>query len=227
MALKFPLDLDQSNYPFILFTPYEWITDGKRTQTPVIKKNSQPPERSIALPLPTNGLMESFDYNWVEADDLQIGTGASAELKFLKNQLQAQVGEIFQYTQYQVGKMMNDFASLAYGGVGFRDFTFEFSMIPNNESEAQAISDIILEFKRNSLPDYTNSFIAYPNFYTINTFFPQIDVSLIKFKDLVITNLTCNYFPDSLVTIFRTGQPIKIDLSITVKELDKQRRGDY
>jgi hypothetical protein len=113
-------------------------------------------------------------------------------------------------------------------------------MIPNNEQEANNIINIIKFFKRNSLGTLTEAKKVgplgtlgqkYPAYWEIEINFPNKARSkmwdIIKFKELVMTNISHNPFPDNITTVYKTGHPIKIDLSISVKELEKMYSTDY
>ena len=135
------------------------------------------------------------------------------------------------------GNTPNNFMALVYGGPNeFRQHTFDFKFFPKNPDESKNVREIIEEFKRGTLPrmssDVTGTsasgqslldpFFKSPRQHTIkfmqantnstNTFLFDIGIS-------VITNMSVNYDPQSMVGFHEDGSPVQIDMSLTFKEI--------
>jgi hypothetical protein len=181
---------------------------------------------SVILPIPVNGIIDSLNNNWNEG----VGLNATNFKEVLQRSVLAKTSEAFgdlgKYIGAKKGVVFNDYSSLAYAGTDFRQFSFDFTMIPKNEDEANAINDIIKSFKRNSLPEYNEWKISYPNYWNIMVKFPD-DSDLVKIQNCVINSLSFNYFTDGVPTVFNTGSPQKVELSIGITELNKLDRRDF
>lgn len=230
-VLKFPHDIDINNHPIMIFQPVIWNTRAEKdnSKTTFIKDI----KGSIALPLPSSGMEDSININWEELGGVSAGfksiKGISSKIG---NIIGEQIGDLLTYKEYFSGKIRNDFASMAFSGIDFREFTFTYSLIPNTEAEAKTIIDIINTFKYHSLPEISDyagiktAGIKYPDFWKLKAKFPNNN-KFLQFKECVMTNFTTNWYPDAIMTQFRTGQPIKIDISIGLRELDKIERSNF
>ena len=135
------------------------------------------------------------------------------------------------------GNSPNNYMALVYGGPNeFRQHTFDFKFFPKNPDESKNVREIIEEFKRGTLPrmssDVTGTsasgqtlldpFFKSPRQHTIkfmqantnstNTFLFDIGIS-------VITSMSVNYDPQSMVGFHEDGSPVQIDMSLTFKEI--------
>jgi len=135
------------------------------------------------------------------------------------------------------GNTPNNYMALVYGGPNeFRQHTFDFKFFPKNPDESKNVREIIEEFKRGTLPrmssDVTGTsasgqtlldpFFKSPRQHTIkfmqantnstNTFLFDIGIS-------VITSMSVNYDPQSMVGFHEDGSPVQIDMSLTFKEI--------
>jgi predicted transcriptional regulator len=217
MSLQFPKDIDLNKHPFMKFTAYRWNATGKINQSVTTTKNSV---GTVILPFSESGLNDSISSNWSEEEGLLVSGGKDAAAKYFKSKVKEMAGELYKFARYRQGSTLNDFASLLYEGVGFREFPLTFNLVPKNLDEATTIENIVKFFKRNSLPHYREQVMDFPNFWQISAVFPG-NKNVTHFRSCVITSLEFNYFPDSIVTVFKSGHPIKITASITFKELEK------
>jgi hypothetical protein len=124
-----------------------------------------------------------------------------------------------------MGYAMNPQFEMLYNRSAFREFTFQFNMVPRNRTEAQEILDIINIFKYHASPEYTDGSGRYmipPSYFdiifkyqgTINTKLPRISTCVCK-------QVQVNYSPNTeAFATFDDGQPIQINLNITFGELE-------
>ena len=59
-----------------------------------------------------------------------------------------------QITQNGFGKIMNPYTEQVFNGVGMRQFSFDWKLVPRNSDETKAIKAIIKTIRSNALPDY-------------------------------------------------------------------------
>ena len=139
--LQYPSSLKTRYVPYIQFHAIDWKVFGKnRDQTASVKKIRR---GTVTLPMPTNGLPDSQSTKWEEAEGLLLGTGLGAFAKSMINKVKDTAGDLLKGAEFVKGVTINDFASSHFEGTDFREFTFEFSLLPNNETEANTIVEII------------------------------------------------------------------------------------
>lgn len=130
-----------------------------------------------------------------------------------------------------IGTTINPKTSLTFEGMNLKDFTFEWSLAPTQETDSFMIRDIIKLIKQNILPTYgTAGFTArgmlnYPS--TVDIYLLGVDTDyFMQFKTAMVGNMTVNYTPNGL-SILRGGRPASIDLSISFTEMDIHTADDY
>jgi len=220
---KFPKDLNLEIQPYFMFSAFEWSSSRKSTQE---LRSIKTPIDTIILPLPTNGIVDNITHNWDEASGLTASGYLDVIQKNLINKAIDLTGDLGKYVQAEKGVMINDYASLAFGGTNFRSFDFTFNLTPKNASESKELQNLIKAFKKNSLPLYDDWKIYYPNFWNLKIVFPG-GIDIIKVKNCVMNSIIVNHFPDTNLTTFKDGTPIKPELSLVFKELQKINRKEY
>jgi hypothetical protein len=61
-------------------------------------------------------------------------------------------------TQNINGKIANPYLEQVFGGIGMREFSFSWKLVPRNEKEQQSIHQIIKTLRKSSLPDLSGNF---------------------------------------------------------------------
>jgi len=134
------------------------------------------------------------------------------------------VQDIFSGTK---GEIFNPNTEVLYQGPKMRGFSLEFKMMPESDSEAQVIKDILILFKTAILPKYGNagangiaSFVKVPSianvtFMTGNTPNPNVT----QFKPCAMIDLDISYTPDGSWATYRDGTPVATTLKATFQEL--------
>jgi hypothetical protein len=133
-----------------------------------------------------------------------------------------------------LGVSMNPYMEMMFSGIGFRDFTFDFTMRPRNEKEMQEVDEIIRTFRTHTRPSWVGgtlgkSFMDYPmqfniqfltttgtgsaESYALNDYIPKI-------KTCVCDSVTTNYSPQNMWTAHRNGAPIAITLGLHFLETE-------
>ena len=139
------------------------------------------------------------------------------------------------------GLAVNNHMALVYKGPNsFRSHTFNFMFFPKENPEAVRVREIVKDFKNGMLPRMAGAgtdesgknmngrlaspFFKSPRHWTIKLLShgsenAYVDMFPPKMKH-VITNMTVNYDPQSIVSFHRDGSPVQTNLSLTFQELD-------
>lgn len=222
--LQFPEMLAPDSEVVIMLKAYVKQVKGKASLNPTIVNLSK---KTIVLPTPTNGFQDTHNNTW-ESEEMMIDfkqikkVGTALLVKKVK---EAVGGSIAKRIERDQGFLTNDFAGIYYGGNEFRDFTFDWSLVPRNQREAIVIEEMMQYFKYFSLPQYESWKIHYPHFWEIAVLFPG-DQEKFIIKDSVMTSFDAKYFSDGGAPLFRDGRPQKVDLTLSFKELYRHSRSD-
>jgi hypothetical protein len=196
---------------------------GKAALNPTIVNLSK---KTIVLPAPTSGFADTHDNSW-ESEEMMVDlgqikkTGVAMLAKKIK---EAVGGSIAKKIERNQGFLTNDYAGIYYAGNTFRDFTFDWSLIPRNQREAIIIEEMLQYFKYFSLPQYDSWKIHYPHFWEIAILFPG-DQEKFIIKDSVMTQFDAKYLQEG-APLFKDGRPQKVDLTLAFKELYRHSRSD-
>ena len=124
------------------------------------------------------------------------------------------------------GQVYNPNVELIYSQPGFRNFVFNFDFIPKSRAEAQAVNQIILEFKKWSAPkDLENGMFEVPYVWQVKYSSKNY---MNKFKPAACTNVSVVYNSNTdLHVSHRDGAPVQTSLSLAFMEVDIITRGDH
>jgi len=151
----------------------------------------------------------------------------------------------------ETGTALNPHQALVFSGVGVRQYQFEWTLVPNNETEANHIRNIIRAFKKNSLPTYesvvgggggaadaagsqftgtlSRGLFKYPSM--VDIFFTGLDVDHFpKFKRGMVTQIQVDYTPQGgfVLNKGQTGsKPSVVNLIVSFIEADIHTSADY
>jgi hypothetical protein len=172
----------------------------------------------------------------------RVGIGITETLK----------GEIAKQFDKQTGMLsagagiaVNNHMSMAYKGPGqFREHEFAFNFFPKSHPDAEDIRNIIFDFKNGMLPrmsgDQINTkrgalsspFFRSPRHWDIEFFHivsgkgAVSNPYLLDIKKSVITSMTVNHDPNSIVSLHADGTPVQTTLSLTFREIEFPLSGD-
>lgn len=138
------------------------------------------------------------------------------------------------------GTATNPFASLVFSGVPLKEFTFNWTLSPENEKDSDIIRDIIQTIRHSILPEYRSvigadtqtgisaidrGLLTYP--MMVDVVFQGIDPNYyFKLKTCMVSNFSTDFTPNGLA-IMRGGKPAVVNLSLTLKEAYIHTRDDY
>jgi hypothetical protein len=133
--------------------------------------------------------------------------------------------------------IQNPYITNVFNGVGFREFSFSFVLIPKGAHESDHIQNIIETFKKTMLPEkklikegkhrqQSTGILKMPDKVDI-TFFPTTkdykrNDSVIKIQNAVVTDFTVEYSAGTQNPTFfkETGAPLSATLNVSVKETE-------
>lgn len=119
------------------------------------------------------------------------------------------------------GTVLNNRTEMAFEGIGRREFSFEFRMLPNNAKEAETIENIVTTFRYHAMPEIEGSDLTGRTMISPSTFdieyFPN--THLHKISTSVLQSVTVNYGGDR-PQFFDDDHPVETQLSLGFKELE-------
>ena len=158
-------------------------------------------------------------------------------------------------TQNINGKIANPYTEQVFGGIGLRDFNFNWKLVPRNRAEQRSIERIIKYLRRAALPDTSESFgksgflsdlggedfggsatdrwLTVPNLFNLR--WKQAGngseiTSLPKIKKCICTSIDVNYTPDNVWATHLDGSnqpaPVAIELRIGFGETEIIKSSD-
>ena len=142
------------------------------------------------------------------------------------------------------GLAVNNHMAMAYKGPGqFREHEFAFNFFPKSQPDAEDIRKIISDFKSGMLPRMkgpivtkrgalSSPYFRSPRHWDIQ-FFHVVpgkgtvsNPYLFDIKKSVITSMTVNHDPNSIVSLHADGTPVQTTLSLTFREIEFPLSGD-
>ena len=132
------------------------------------------------------------------------------------------------------GAILNPNKELLFNGVTLRTFRFSFKLTPRNDTESDAIKNIIRVFKRNMAPrvsvskSETSGFLLTPNVFNLQ--YMQGDLKhpfLNSFKSCALTDMAVNYTGDGTYATYGDGTPVSMVMDLTFRELEAIYDEDY
>ena len=127
------------------------------------------------------------------------------------------------------GVIISDRLELAFKGVGKRNFTYDFKMIPKNQDEADMIRKIIFAFKANMLPEFAGGNRAGRRLIVPNTFDIQYmyvgktNEYLHNISTCVLQDMSVSYGGDRYKTFDANNDgapPVETSMSLNFQEME-------
>jgi len=134
-------------------------------------------------------------------------------------------GEISNRASRRAGKVANPRQYMMFKAPEMRTFSFAFSMIPQNETEANDAIRIVKFFRKASYPQLSASTYAYlfPDLFKIT--FGNND-SMIKIPEVACTGVETTYNENAQSYFVRGNIPVQIDISLSFQEMKAITRAD-
>ena len=131
--------------------------------------------------------------------------------------------------EMKTGVIISDRLELAFKGVGKRNFTYDFKMIPRNKAEADEIRKIVFAFKANMLPEFEGGNRAGRRLVVPNTFDIQYmyvgktNDYLHKISTCVLQDMSVSYGGERYKTFDANdvgAPPVETSMSLNFQEME-------
>ncbi len=132
-------------------------------------------------------------------------------------------------TQMQSGQVYNPNVELIYQSPALRSFSLDFLFIPKNRSEAEAMNNIIFEFKKWSAPSDNKTMLEVPHLWNV-VYKSGVgnDKYMNKFKKCALTTIQVAHNPGTdMHSTFTDGVPVVTAMSLQFQEVDIILRQDH
>ena len=191
------------------------------------------PVGGMALPIPKK-INEAQVLSWSEVSATKTGVAFAAGLARggLSTALQGAFGSLGQVGSALLGVQVNPYLFMVFQQPNFKDFSFSWTFAPKNARESQALSDIITQFKGNSLPTLSGLVMDYPNVALIRLL-PNDVFGNLLFKPCVVTSVIVDYtgagpsfFKSSPNNSRSNGAPTVVNLTVNFKEIQLWDRNE-
>jgi hypothetical protein len=104
---------------------------------------------------------------------------------------------------------------ITFKGVGLREWSFTWSFIPESVDESKAAKAIIHKFRMAMYPEKHAFTLGFPDVFNIE----YINAEFPKMPEVALTSCSVDYNKDSNSFFMQNNEPVRIDLSLTFKEL--------
>jgi len=134
-------------------------------------------------------------------------------------------GEVQNRFRRAEGKTVNPREYMMFEAPDLRTFSFDFSMIPQSENEANDVIRIIRFFRLASYPELSATGYAYlfPDLFKITI---GNNDSMIRIPEVACTGVEVTYNPNALSYFTRGNIPVQIDISLSFQEMKAITRAD-
>lgn len=122
-----------------------------------------------------------------------------------------------------LGKVRNPYREQIFKQVEFREFTFEYTFLPESTKEAEDVLRIIKILRQNMLPEVAQNsvFMIYPSEFSLYYMYKgEINPHVHQFSDCVLTSMNVKYGGQDFVTFKGTrGLPAEITMTLKFREI--------
>ena len=128
------------------------------------------------------------------------------------------------------GEIYNPNVELLYRGAGLRTFAFNYTFVPKNELEARQVNSIIMEFKKFSAPEETQSgMFKVPHVWNVTYMTGGAkNPNMNAFKKAALTGVSVAHNPGlDMHMTFPNGMPVVTSMSLSFQEVDIITRNDH
>ena len=128
------------------------------------------------------------------------------------------------------GVIFADRMELAFKGIGKRQFSFDFKMMPRSQAEADEIRDIIYAFKFNMMPEYVGTTkgnqMKIPNTFDIQYMYQNAENNYLnKISTCFLKDMTVTYGGDRYKTFDQSSTdagapPVETSIKLEFREIE-------
>ena len=140
------------------------------------------------------------------------------------------------------GKTMNPYMTTTFKGIGFRQHSLEFRIIPQNETESESLQNIVTQFKKSMLPEdvflsdvpntpinpgtknFNTGVQKIPDFFDIKFYAYTKNYSvdgskhLFNIREAALTSFNVSYENDNGPQFFKGGAPFSVTMQCSFTE---------
>jgi hypothetical protein len=238
--LRYPENLDGSTSPWILFSTQKPQYDRRSASAKTSASGD-----SVGLYFPTGyTVSDSLDYDTGDLgiiggtidkftggaggttiDDVRrlvgetVGTGVGTGARALS--ALTGTGDIYKRASQRVA---NPQEFMLFKSPSMREFSFSFTFLPQSETEADTIPQIIRFFRRAAYPVELNSLeYRFPDTFAVS--FQQSPDDVIRMPEVACTGVNITYNPNSMSYFTNGNQPVETTLELSFTELRPISRG--
>jgi hypothetical protein len=217
MQFFFPADIT-AHRDYIAIIAEQEVADVSFQELMVktdLKMNSHMVNLGYAiLPIPAN-IQEGMIHNW------NVTSGLTEEFQQKLEDTFGRAGIVWnsaKKTLSRSGVHLDPHYLQTYEGTAPRTFDMEWAFIPQNKDEADTLRNMIKTFKgwASPQPDSAKIMIQQPATWKLK--FSTTVEDMIRFTDMVVTNISVNYAPNGYSDFFNDGFPKQVNLSISFAE---------
>ena len=162
--------------------------------------------------------------NWVTATDPAVMAAGGAALAAvgapaaLSAVIGGTLGVLIQgEMQRHTGKVMNPNELVKYSQTALRTFTFNWTMLPDNENESMQAAGLIKFFRKSAHAKRSSSTLVTVPDHVVTSFHGAKD--MIQLPPCFIESVNVTYNPNNSSFFRRNNSPVEIGLSVSLKEI--------
>jgi hypothetical protein len=120
-----------------------------------------------------------------------------------------------------IGVALNPQVDVIYESPTLREFTFDFLFAPRDANEAQAVQDIVKQFKFHASPEMLGGGVGFGRYFVPPSEFDiEFSVSTIgKISSCVLQNITVDYAPNG-TAFYKDDRPVYTRMTLQFRELE-------
>lgn len=116
-----------------------------------------------------------------------------------------------------LGAIPNPHQAVIFERANLREHRFTYRFSPNTEGELKTLKDIIKQIKQRILPRKSGEFVlTFPQ--VVDVQFLGLAENTILIKTCSVTDFQVNYTPQGSPAFFKTGDPVEVEISISLRE---------
>ncbi len=128
------------------------------------------------------------------------------------------------YMAHRNDKAVNPNKELTFSGLGYRNFNFEFEIVPTNKATNDAIAVFTATMQYYAAPDFAGegkTYFAYPDLWEVS-FVP--DNYLPRIMPCYLTDYSINYAGAGKLVLHESAAPLAVTFSMTFTEAELHMR---
>ena len=175
------------------------------------------PSGGVILPVPSS-LADVSILNWEQRSVQELGENlAGGILGPIYNRIRGAASSVGAIGGAYIGETVNPGLFMVFTQPNFKEYTFQWDLVANNEDETRRIADIVNSFKFAAAPAASGPFYIYPDI-AIMKLFPK-DYYTFVMKPAAITSVQVQYNGAGQPAFLRNGAPVNVKLAAQSKEI--------